>query len=230
MKGNSVYANNKEYFEGLKESLRENNELHLDWRPTFENHLELGIYLYFYFTHNTKIFLRNKNSIEKVVDDQKNSGIPKSYEHALLLIDGFSRVSSHTKIEPLESDVYLIRPVRMTNTQVDDWCNMYCQHLEEQGLKVIDPKKSTDQNDPTGGYQIVRDHVREIVGAKRTDAYFEPASSGSYVDVGTFLTQHFIRDAEFRLLNREEMEKNYLFSGSDLGKLVFHLDDLRFQA
>ena len=83
----------------------------------------------------------------------------------------------------------------------------YKRRLEtEKGLKVHYPAKDTDQTDETGGYRICKDHCREIKSSKTAHVYWT-GSTGSHVDLGTILAEHFERNMDVILINKATVRR-----------------------
>jgi hypothetical protein len=104
-------------------------------------------------------------------------------------------------------DVYMICPVRKATPEEIESLKAYRDGLEAEGKKVCYPAESTDQDDKSGGFQICEDHTREIVGSEEIHIFWNPDSRGSYVDLGTAFSRHFIEGKNIRLINRDTVEE-----------------------
>lgn len=60
----------------------------------------------------------------------------------------------------------------------------YVASLEGEGHKVYWPKRDTEQNDPTGGYQICLANSRAISEADEVHVWYNEDSGGSKFDIG----------------------------------------------
>jgi hypothetical protein len=90
-------------------------------------------------------------------------------------------------------DVYVICPVRNATDEEQEFLEQYKQTLESRGLKVCYPAISTNQDDDSGGYQICHDHCHEIARSREIYVYWNGKSTGSYVDLGCALMEHFTK-------------------------------------
>ena len=106
-----------------------------------------------------------------------------------------------------EYDVYMICPVRGATEEETIILKEYRDKLTEEGKRVCYPAESTDQNDESGGYQICEDHCKEIHNSDQVHVYWNPSSNGSYVDLGTAFSNHFVHGRKIRLINRGAVEK-----------------------
>lgn len=105
-----------------------------------------------------------------------------------------------------EYDIYMICPVRKATEEEKKLLKEYRDRFEEEGKRVCYPAESTDQNDKSGGYQICKDHTREIVNSNEVYVYWNPESKGSYVDLGTAFPNHFVHNRNIKLINRKTVE------------------------
>jgi hypothetical protein len=103
-------------------------------------------------------------------------------------------------------DIYMLCPVRKATDEQKAFLKEYKRKQEARGLKVHYPADDTNQEDKTGGYRICEDHCGEIASSKSVHAYWT-ASTGSYVDLGTALREHFRRNMDILLINRKDVEK-----------------------
>ena len=102
-------------------------------------------------------------------------------------------------------DVYMLCSVRNATEKEKAFLKSYKKKLEDKGLKVHYPATDTVQKDPTGGYQICKDHCDEITRSKTVHVCWNPESIGSYVDLGTALNEHHRRGLDVILANRKEV-------------------------
>jgi len=128
-------------------------------------------------------------------------------------------------------DIYMICPVRNATEEEETLLKKYKDDNKAKGLRVHYPAEDTEQEDPTGGYRICKDHFYEIVNSNEIHVYWVKSSMGSHVDLGTALSNHYGHGRNIRLINRKivedivtEYEKNNIYKSYE--HVLLELDDL----
>ncbi|MBT6690583.1 hypothetical protein HN903_01705 [archaeon] len=109
--------------------------------------------------------------------------------------------------QEFQYDIYMICPVRNATLEEIGLLKEYRDKFTKKGKTVCYPAESTNQNDTTGGYQICEDHCNEIHCSDEVHVYWNPDSSGSYVDLGTAFPNHFVHGRNIQLINRNTVEE-----------------------
>jgi hypothetical protein len=128
-------------------------------------------------------------------------------------------------------DIYMLCPVRKATKEEKQFLEEYKGELESRGFKVHYPATDTIQEDETGGYRICMDHCKEIGESEAVHTYWNGDSTGSYVDLGTSLFEHYKRGLDIILMKRGSVEEivkkqkegNILKSYE---RVLLHLDDI----
>ena len=102
---------------------------------------------------------------------------------------------------------YLICSVRKATDREKERIEKYVETVRRKGIQLHYPATDTNQEDPTGGYRICRDHSLEIHQAKRIRVIWNPESTGSYVDLGASLLEHFLNKKPIKAVNKRTIEK-----------------------
>jgi nucleoside 2-deoxyribosyltransferase len=79
---------------------------------------------------------------------------------------------------------YIIQPVRHSTPEQIKEIQEYVSILETQGEKVHFPPRDADQNDPTGGINICKTHLKAMVDCDVVDIFWDCNSTGSHFDLG----------------------------------------------
>jgi hypothetical protein len=80
--------------------------------------------------------------------------------------------------------VLLISPVAMANDSENKAIVSYVKQLKDQGAEVHWPFYDTNQDDPTGGFQICRDNCQKILESDEIHIWYNETSGGSKFDMG----------------------------------------------
>jgi len=80
--------------------------------------------------------------------------------------------------------IFLISPVRKADHCTKAMIAAYVKSFERMGHQVHWPARDTDQDDPTGGYQICRTNFREMLAADEVHIWYDENSGGSKFDMG----------------------------------------------
>lgn len=80
--------------------------------------------------------------------------------------------------------VFLISPVARATKEVNEKISAYIGGLERRGCKVHWPFRDTNQDDPTGGYEICKTNFKAILGADEIHIWYDESSGGSKFDMG----------------------------------------------
>ncbi|MBT3405425.1 hypothetical protein HN832_01260 [archaeon] len=104
---------------------------------------------------------------------------------------------------------YLICSVRKASDREKEMIQEYIKDFRSQGTQIHYPAEDTNQEDPTGGYRICRDHSREIHNARAIRVIWNPDSTGSYVDLGAALYEQEIQSKRIQIINRRTWDKNF---------------------
>ena len=81
-------------------------------------------------------------------------------------------------------NIFLISPARNAEPEMQKMILAYVQGLERDGIAVHWPIRDTEQNDPTGGYEICRANFTAILEADEIHLWYDEASGGSKFDMG----------------------------------------------
>ncbi len=85
-------------------------------------------------------------------------------------------------------DIFLICPVTRIVAEEQEKIRKYVEDLERKGNNVHWPMRDTEQNDPTGGYEICRTNFKAIIEADEVHIWYNETSGGSKFDMGgTFM-------------------------------------------
>ena len=87
-------------------------------------------------------------------------------------------------MEKSKKRIFLICPVREADEILTKLLNGYVEKLEAQGYEVHYPARDTEQNDPTGGYQVCRTNFEAILAAHEIHIWYDESSNGSKFDMG----------------------------------------------
>ncbi|OYT36471.1 hypothetical protein B6U91_01135 [Candidatus Pacearchaeota archaeon ex4484_71] len=104
-------------------------------------------------------------------------------------------------------DVYVICPVRGAEKSTLDFLEKYKHALVKKGAKVLLPTTDTNQDDPSGGYNIVESHLNEMYGSREAHILWNKNSGGSKVDLGSVLIENARRGMKILLINRGAVEE-----------------------
>lgn len=80
--------------------------------------------------------------------------------------------------------IFLISPVRNADSAVQEQLASYVKTLEDSGCRVHWPMRDTEQNDPSGGYQICRTNFQAILDSDEIHIWYDETSGGSKFDMG----------------------------------------------
>lgn len=80
--------------------------------------------------------------------------------------------------------IFLISPVRNSETTDPRKRAAYVASLERSGHQVHWPIRDTEQDDPTGGYEICRANFTAILEADEIHVWYDESSHGSKFDMG----------------------------------------------
>ncbi|MGD9276769.1 MAG: hypothetical protein PVJ67_06375 [Candidatus Pacearchaeota archaeon] len=76
---------NKVYEEHIRK-IPKSNEMEIEWDPSSRlSYVRLGMFFTSHFIDSTKIKISNLNDVKEIIQKQKQAGIPKTYEMALLM-------------------------------------------------------------------------------------------------------------------------------------------------
>ena len=103
--------------------------------------------------------------------------------------------------------VFLICPVRFATDEEAKLLEDYVSKLESQRYEVHYPKRDTNQEDSTGGYQICRDNCKAIKKAHEIHIYWNETSQGSLFDLGVAFNEHKTKKKSIKLVNRKTVEE-----------------------
>jgi len=105
-------------------------------------------------------------------------------------------------------DAYMICPVRNATPEEQIILEEYKKKGVEKGLVMHYPATDTDQEDETtGGYQILKDHHGEISNSRAVHVFWNKDSKGSYHDLGSAMNEHYRRNLDILLINKEKIQK-----------------------
>jgi len=128
-------------------------------------------------------------------------------------------------------DVYMLCPVRKATEEEKSFLEEYKKELESKGLRPHYPATDTIQKDETKGYRICMDHCKEIDESETVHVYWNGGSTGSYVDLGTSLFEHYKRGLDIILMKRDliekivkQQEKENITKSYEM--VLLHLDDI----
>jgi hypothetical protein len=82
--------------------------------------------------------------------------------------------------------IYVIRPIRRATKAMIDYVDSYVETLEEQGNKVYDPLRDTDNDAPE--WEICTANTIAIMDAERVSVFYDRRSRGSHFDLGVAFT------------------------------------------
>jgi|YelNatPaOPRAMG01_1025707.scaffolds.fasta_scaffold13569_8 hypothetical protein len=80
--------------------------------------------------------------------------------------------------------IFLISPVRNAESETLKRIAEYVASLEAIGHQVHWPIRDTNQDDPTGGYEICRTNFLGILEADEVHIWYDETSNGSKFDMG----------------------------------------------
>jgi hypothetical protein len=80
--------------------------------------------------------------------------------------------------------IFLISPVRNAESETQKKITEYVASLENGGHQVYWPIRDTEQNDPSGGYEICRANFTGILEADEIHVWYDERSDGSKFDMG----------------------------------------------
>jgi hypothetical protein len=109
--------------------------------------------------------------------------------------------------ERLEKRVFLICPVRFADDTERALLMEYVERQEAEGIRMHYPDRDTNQEDPTGGYQICCDNSQAIFDADEVHIYWTEKSKGSLFDLGVAFNEHRQKGKPVRLVNRDYVEQ-----------------------
>ena len=110
-------------------------------------------------------------------------------------------------MEKEDKSAFLICKVRGAPQEEIDYLNRYVAELESKGYRVYYPPRDTNQEDPTGGHQILLDNLAGMRNCREIHIKWNPTSQGSYFDLGLAFPEHTTKGKPIRLVNRDEIEK-----------------------
>jgi len=113
--------------------------------------------------------------------------------------------------------IYFICPVRNRTDEEKKLSDRYVRRLESQGYMVHYPPRDVEQNDPTGGYNIMYIHRSAMEWCTQIRAYWNPTSSGSVGDI----SMGFFARKPFKLANKRRIEE-WLKSHPEIPKSHTH--------
>ena len=124
--------------------------------------------------------------------------------------------------------IFLISPVRVENNldlETRIAIEMYVKSLKGRGYKVHWPKRDTNQNDHSGGYEICLTNFQAMLDADQIHIWYEETSNGSKFDMGgVFMLKMLGIKKDIIIVNREEAEALDKSQKSFL-KVMKHLAD-----
>lgn len=80
--------------------------------------------------------------------------------------------------------VFLICMVRDSDEKHTEMLLRYATELEWSGYRVHYPKYDTEQNDPSGGFEICQTNFKAIIEADEIHIFYDESSAGSKFDMG----------------------------------------------
>ena len=103
--------------------------------------------------------------------------------------------------------IFIICPVRRVTKKVKKKLEEYVTNLEAQGNKVHLPHRDTEQNDPTGGYEICKTNAWAMINAHEIHIWYDEKSGGSKFDMGIafLLSEIFIYSKKIVIINESEV-------------------------
>ncbi len=104
-------------------------------------------------------------------------------------------------------EIYMLCPVRKATPEEKEFLEAYKQEMIIRGFRAHYPATDTNQEADLGGYRICMDHCEEEERAAQIHTFWNPNSTGSYVDLGTCLYLHWKENKKIKVINRKEVEK-----------------------
>lgn len=80
--------------------------------------------------------------------------------------------------------IFLICPVRKVDSEVQKRIAAYVASVKDAGHQIHWPFTDTEQNDPTGGYEICKTNFAVILEADEIHIWYDETSGGSKFDMG----------------------------------------------
>jgi hypothetical protein len=102
-------------------------------------------------------------------------------------------------------DYYMICPVRKATDDQKKFLEEFTSQMGRAGKRMVYPAVSTNQDDPSRGLNICRDHSLEMAYSRAFPIYWV-GSTGSYVDLGATMLLHFTQNRDIILINYDEVE------------------------
>lgn len=104
--------------------------------------------------------------------------------------------------------IFLICPVRNADPDLNVKLANHVKSLEDKGHQVHWPTRDTEQDDPTGGYQICRTNFQAISDADEIHIWYDETSQGSMFDMGgAFMRVEMLHcEKKIVIVNKEEAE------------------------
>jgi len=111
--------------------------------------------------------------------------------------------------------IFLICPVRIDTfdekvVAEQAAIETYVKKLEDEGYTVHWPKRDTEQNDPSGGYEICRTNFDAMLNSDQIHIWYNEKSGGSKFDMGgLFMLVEMLNYDEIEVIiaNRDEATK-----------------------
>ena len=79
---------------------------------------------------------------------------------------------------------FLICPVAKVTSKEKGLLDAYITAMESKGYKVHFPHRDTNQDDPTGGYDICKTNFKAIMEADEIHVWYNESSGGTKFDLG----------------------------------------------
>lgn len=98
--------------------------------------------------------------------------------------------------------IFLICPVRTATGDQKERIKSYIDKLIAEGKTVYYPARDTQQDDPTGGYNICWDNKVAILLSDEVHIFWDKNSIGSIFDLG----MAFALNKELVIVNSEDVE------------------------
>lgn len=96
------------------------------------------------------------------------------------------------KLAESKKKIFLIGPVRGADDVLQSLLDVYVMKLESLGYKVHYPTRDTEQNDPSGGYEICKTNFKAILDADEVHIWYDESSNGSKFDMGGLFMLHVL--------------------------------------
>lgn len=105
--------------------------------------------------------------------------------------------------------IYIICPVKYITEQQKQEIKEYVLKCENEGHKVHNPLRDTEQLDCSGGYRICRCHKHAIRACDQVHIFYSEKSEGTKFDLGIVFAYSKIIKL-ISILDENTSEKNFL--------------------